>query len=165
MGHILTSLRSRLIILVLLAVVPAFGVIIHSGMQQRELAFREAESDLRSTLQFVSAKEEALAEGAAQWLKALAYHRDLDSVDLSMCSEFLHRMLGESRTYVNLGVLDARGNPVCSAIPFSSPGNAADQAHFQRAFETGQLFVRDYEVQPSTGTPSVCYSHLVVDAR
>ncbi len=165
MGHVITSLRSRLIILVLLAVLPAFVVIIHSGIQQRELAYRDVESDLRITLRLVSAKEEAVTEGASQWLKALALHPDMVTMDSSRCSEFVRRMLDEHGPYVNLGVRDARGNLVCSAIPFSSPENAQDQTYVQRAFETQQFFVREYEIQPSTGIASVCYSQLVVDAK
>lgn len=163
MMHVLSSLRSRLTALVLLAVLPAFGVIIHSGLTQRELALLEAKSDLLRTLHFMAAREETLTEGAAHWLEALAQHPDLDRADLSRCPEFLKRVLRESG-FVNLGVLDRHANLVCSAIPFAGPMHGAGEARYRDALQAGQHFESDYEIQPGTGLPAIVYSRLIADA-
>ena len=46
MHRLFTTLRFRLILLVFLAVLPALGVILYSGLEQRRMAVDEAQKDV-----------------------------------------------------------------------------------------------------------------------
>ncbi len=67
-----SSLRFRLILLVLLAVIPALGLTFYTGLEQRRHAADHVQSDAMQLAARVSAEHERLIEGTRQFLYMLA---------------------------------------------------------------------------------------------
>jgi hypothetical protein len=72
MRHFFTTLRFRLILLVFLAVLPALGVILYSGLEQRRMAAEAAQKDVLDLVQHASLYQERVVEGVRQMLFTLA---------------------------------------------------------------------------------------------
>ena len=71
-GFPFSSLRFRLILLVLLAVLPALGLILYTAVEQRRLATTEVQENALRLARFAAADQDNLIEGARQLLIALA---------------------------------------------------------------------------------------------
>src|SRR3989304_5026318 len=59
-----SSLRIRLLLLVLLAVIPALGLILYTGLEQRRQAVVEAQKTAQRLIRLFSVEQERLVEGA-----------------------------------------------------------------------------------------------------
>ncbi|MBF0272051.1 MAG: response regulator [Magnetococcales bacterium] len=150
------SLRGRLLLLVLLTVLPAFGLIVHSAWEDWDRARAQAERQTRQLAAFVADEQGRLLAEARQMLTILSHLpivRDLNL--LPLCHETLARLRQQNPLYANIGVVDAQGNLLCSALPFESPINFSDREWFRRAVSTQDFAVGDYRVALLAKVPVV----------
>jgi PAS domain S-box-containing protein len=141
------SLRGRLLLLVLISSIPAFGLIVFSAMEQRVAAEAEARQKTQALAILVAEKENRLINEARQMLAILSNVPSMTVPELlPRCSGFLLNLRRQNPFYANIGMVDADGNLLCSALPFDAPVNFADRAWFQRTvasreFAVGELLV------------------------
>lgn len=139
----LPSLRSRLMILVALAITPTVAMTVYNGWQEQAQAIRSAEENLQRLTNLAAANEAQSLEGARQIL------RDLSSVptllaDQKDCSTLLADILKKNAAYANFGVIQLNGDVSCSAVPSTVPVNLADRAHFQKAVKERRFVAGNY---------------------
>ncbi len=150
------SLRARLLLLVLLAVVPAFALIIFSTWEDNAIAQAEAKRKTQELATLVAEEEQRHIEGARDLLAILANIPYVTVPELlSRCREYLPRIRSQNSIYANIGMVDAQGKLKCSAISFAGPINFADRAWFRRAVANRNFAVGDYLVGKLTKVPSV----------
>ena len=159
-----SSLRIRLILLVLLAVVPSLGIILYTGLEQRRRAAIEVKAEALRLVRFVSIEEQQSVEGVRQLLFALAQLPSLRSGDAASCNNLFTNLLKKYPRFANIGAANKDGHIFSSAIPLSGPVNAADRTWFQRAVQTRDFSVGDYQIGRITGKASVNFGYPVFDA-
>jgi signal transduction histidine kinase len=164
-GTFFSSLRARLILLVLLAVIPALGVICYVAQEQRRVVSVEAQQNALRLARLVSANQDGLIEGARQLLTALAQVPVVRASHPVPCSAFLGDLLKAYPLYANFGVADPKGEIFCSGLPLKAPVNAADRAWFQRAVQTGDFAIGDYQIGRITGKATVNFGYPILDDR
>ena len=162
------SLRVRLLLLVALAILPAFILIIASSWESRVKAEGEARQQTRYLVsQIVEEEKRVFAEGR----KLLSILSNIPYVTvpelLPQCRESLPRIRSENPLYANIGIVDPHGQLLCSAMPFTAPVDFSDRAWFRRAVASGGFSIGDYFVGQLTGLPSVglAYSVYAADGR
>jgi signal transduction histidine kinase len=162
-----SNLRSRLLMLVFLAVVPAAALIIYTGLEARHDATNQARTDNQTIAELAATQQEQLLEGSRQVLVTLApivKAIDLTKAEPSTCGTgTLATLVKETPAYANIGIANAKGDIVCSGVPTTAVVNAADRPWFQRAVETGGFSVGDYQVGRITGTQSLSVSLPLYD--
>jgi len=136
-------LRARLILLVLLAVLPAFGLLAYSGTQERRRAAADARAEAERLTGLVAGSEDQLIAGARDVLTALAATPELRAPPGGSCDALLQRLLPRYPQYASFGVIGSDGNLACSAPPAAAPMNLADRPYFEQAMRTGQFAVGD----------------------
>jgi signal transduction histidine kinase len=147
------SLRVRLLLLVLVAIIPAWGVIAYTAAEQRQLAVSEIQRNVLRLAEFSAHEEEQVLQGTRQFLIVLAnYVRKADK-NPSECNAFCADLLRQFKRYANIGVVKPSGDVFCSAIPLKEQTNAADRSWFQRAVANGDFAFGDYQVGRITGKP------------
>lgn len=139
----LNSLRSRLILLVALAIAPIAVMTLVSGVREREHAVRVAEENLQRLTNLAAANEAQSIEGARQILRDLASIPDLTG-DQAHCSRLLANIQQQNPDYANLGLIQLNGDVTCSAVPASAPVNLADRSHFRRAVHLRRFVAGGY---------------------
>lgn len=159
----LRSLRVRLLLIVLLAVIPALGAIAYTASEQRRIAVVQIQRNAIQLAEFLAHEEEQILQGTRQLLIALAKFIQKENTSPSECNAFLADLLKQFRRYANLGAVKSNGEVYCSAIPLNRPLNAADQAWFRRAVETGNFASGDYHVGRITGKPVLVLAYPVID--
>ncbi|MBF8284339.1 MAG: multi-sensor signal transduction histidine kinase [Anaerolineales bacterium] len=162
-GFSFASLRVRLILLVLLAVLPALGLTLYNAGQARQRAVAEAQAEAQQLTGLTASSAAQWVEGARQLLVAISRFSRVRDHDVVGCDAVLADLLKQYHHYANLGVAEPDGDLFCSALPLIAPVNSADLAWFQRAAETRAFSVGDYQIGRVTGKPTINFAYPVLD--
>ena len=161
--RLFSSLRSRLIILVLLTLLPALGFIVLDAAEQRSMSAAGAERDALWLAQMAGAEHERSIFSARRLLTAAAELPELHAAP-DVCSRRLAGLL-DGGGFTNFAVVDLSGALRCSALPVSRPMNFSDQAWFQRVVHGSSFAVGAYTTGAVTGLPILAIGAPLRDAR
>lgn len=159
----LSSLRTRLVLLVLLGAIPSLAVILYTGLEQRKLAADSAKEDALRVARLASATQERFMEGSRQLLVGLAQLSIFRGDDAQTCDAYLASLLKQLDFYINFGVIETNGEVFASALPVSGKVNLADRKYFQRAMETHDFSIGEYQIGRITGKSSINFGYPVLD--
>jgi signal transduction histidine kinase/HAMP domain-containing protein len=152
------------LLLVLLAIIPALGLILYTASEQRRLAAAKVQEEALRLARLASGDQGRLIDGARQLLIGLAQLREVRHRDSRACSALFADLLKQYPVYANLGAIEPDGNTFCSALPLSGRINVADRAYFRRAVETRDFAIGDYQIGRVTGKATVNVGYPVLDA-
>jgi signal transduction histidine kinase len=155
------SLRTRLLLLVLLAAIPALGLALYTNLEERQLRKALVQEHAMRLSRLVSADYERLIEDARQLLVTLTRLPAVRDRNRPACNALFVDLLTQHSSYANLGVIDADGNIFCSAIP--GQVYLGDRVYFRRAFETGDFAIGEYQVGRLTHMATVNFGYPVLD--
>ena len=145
------SLRVRLLALVILAVVPAIGVEIHSARELRDEREQQIAQEATRLVNLVTAEQQRINEGARQLLVALAESTAVRSGDWSACNDLAARIHSRVEGYVNLGVATPTGDLLCSALPIPRDRDMRRRSFLGDMTAEGDLLVGRFHVGLITG--------------
>jgi len=161
----LASLRTRLLLLVLLAVIPALGLTLYTNLEERQLRKALVQEHAMRLSRLVSADHERLIADARKLLAALARLPGVREGKRAACDPLFADLLTRHSSYANLGVIGADGNVLCSGLPMTGQVYVGDRAYFRRARETRDFAIGDYQIGRITGKATVNFGHPVLDNR
>ena len=162
---VFASLRARLILLVLLAVIPALGLILYSGAEQRRLAAENTRADALSLARLLAADHARFIEETRQLLLTLAHLSAVREENSTACDQLFAGLLSEYPQYTNLGAISSQGNVYCSAVPIKQVVNLANRNYFQRAIENKSFAIGNYQIDEITGSPTISFGYPVLDQQ
>jgi HD-GYP domain-containing protein (c-di-GMP phosphodiesterase class II) len=148
-------LQVQLVVLLLVAIVPVFGLLLSSTQQQKELRQVQVKNNLMQQARLMAAYQEQKYEGARQLLLALSITPQVRQGDAKTCSDFLAKIMEQNTDYALIAVADLNGDVICSALPFEQPVNIGDRAYFQRVLQYHRVSVGDFQVGRISGRPSI----------
>jgi signal transduction histidine kinase len=157
------SLRIRVIILVLAAVVPTLGLgLWYTSELQSSSAARGQEEALRLVRKAASDQNQ-LIEATHQLLVILAQLPVVRGNEDAACSALFADLYRAYPMYAALGVVQLDGSPWCSSVPVTQAVSAADRTWFRRTVQTGHFAVGDYQIGRVTGKATVNIGQPVLD--
>jgi HAMP domain-containing protein len=159
-----SNLRVRFLLLILVAMLPGFGLTLHLGFEQRQQALVKAREEALQLVGAAAARQEHLIESKRQLLVTIAQLPDVRGRDAHACQARLAELRQQYPRYANLTVVAPDGITVCSALPFIPPVNVSQRSWFQRAMETHTFAVGEYQVGAITGKASIIVAYPVLDA-
>ncbi len=157
-----STLRSRLILLVLVAVLPAMGLTLYTGLEERQIQKAQAQENALRLTRLAAGDLVQMVEGARQLLLGLAQLPEVRKAGRGVCEELFANLLKHYPYYINLGVVDSDGSLFCSALPFEMPVNVSDRGYFQRAFSTRRFAVSGHQLDSITGRATMNFAHPVL---
>ncbi|MBQ5940193.1 ATP-binding protein [Massilia sp. AB1] len=160
----LNSLRSRLMLLVALAITPIAIVTVLGGLREREAAIRASEDNLKRLTSLAAANEAQSIERARQILVDLVSVPDLMG-DPARCNALLADVLDRNEGYVNFGLIQMNGDVTCSAVPMLHPVNLGDRRHFKRAVSERRFIAGDYVFGRVIRKHTINLTYPVIDRR
>jgi signal transduction histidine kinase/ActR/RegA family two-component response regulator len=137
------SLRSRLMLLVALAIAPSGLMAIYTGWKESVNAIAAAQENLQRLTNLAAINEAQSINGARQLLMDLSDTSELLGGD-EQCNALMRRVLEKNPGYVNLGLIQLNGDVTCSAIPFSAKINLKDRIHFKTAVAERRFVAGNY---------------------
>ena len=150
-----SSLRSRLLLLVLLALLPAFVLILVTAWEQRQLAATDAQENALRIARAAASNQERLIEGARSLLIGISQVPAMPPGSPRGCGTLLPDLRRRFPVYVNLSEATAGGEIICSAQPLRGLMSVADQSYFLRAKATHDVVVSGFVIEPVTGRPAL----------
>lgn len=159
----LWSLRLRTLMLVLLAVVPALGLMAWSARQQRRGAAEQARSGALRMARLAASDAQGKIGAARQFLSSVARLPAVVQHDEARSDAIFRNFLNQFPVYANIGAADVNGRVFASALPFSGPVGISDRGYFQAALRGKRFAVGDYQVGRITHTPSVNFAAPAYD--
>ncbi|WP_211107148.1 HAMP domain-containing protein [Azospirillum thermophilum] len=152
------TLLTRLFLLVLLAVVPALGMQLHSVLQLRSERAGEIVAQAERILHMVEGEQSHIVESARLMLAAVAEASFLRTNDVPRCQTYLNRLVRSSEGYRAISVADRDGRILCSGDPSRIGATMADLPHFRRALMEERFVVGEWQPGSSAAGSSAAGS-------
>jgi signal transduction histidine kinase len=150
-------------LLILLAVLPALGLILYSAAEQRRQAMANARESTLRLVHLAAADHERLIEETRQLLDVLSWVPAVRS-DPTTCRTFLAD-LGEqySPPYTGFSVIEPEGIAHCVSVATQGPLDVSDRHYFERAMQTRDFAIGEYSVGRVTGEPTLGMAAALLD--
>lgn len=157
-----SSLRARLVLLVLLATVPAFGLMLYTGVEEHRDASAEALRDAEGLARIAADDQERVIDEARRLLAALAHLPAVHRYATGPCRMLFAELKGSYSGYFNLGAIKPNGDVFCTALPDTAPFNVAERVYFQRAVKAKGFAIGDYRIARHSGKPVLNFTYPVL---
>lgn len=162
-GFSLSSLRVRLVLIVLSATIPTLGLVLWNAWEQCRAAADEAEGSALRLAQLASDNQERVVEVARELLFVVAQLPDVRNRDSQGCTNLFAKLLQQYPRYANLVAVEPSGRVFCSGQPTAGIVNFADRNWFRRAIETRVFATSEYIIGRITGRPVVILGYPVLN--
>jgi diguanylate cyclase (GGDEF)-like protein len=158
--------RARIMLLVILAALPALLLTVYSTLERRAAAETQARAEIRRLVKLAAMQQGQVIEGARQMMGASSQVLPALLRDPRGCSEFFVRLLRLNRgIYHSMGLYLANGELFCNAVTWRDRIYGGDRLYFRLARETGKFAVGEYQIGRVTGQAGINFGYPVVDAQ
>ncbi|MBS1818593.1 MAG: HAMP domain-containing protein [Acidobacteria bacterium] len=150
------GLRTRLVLLLLVTLVPVLTASTIANIRQRQIAFDHFVGEAQDTTASIAADLDRIVSNAHQLLTALESLpevRDATPACPGVLAEFLHVL----PYLTNVGRVDAHGTVLCSAIP--EPSGMQDSRWLARALSEPEFVVADSRPQANSSQREIFLAH------
>jgi PAS domain S-box-containing protein len=157
------SIRTHLLLLVMLAILPALGIVLYSGMESRSHAIEQAKASALKTGLALASYQERTLESTRQLLMTLAKLPIVHDRESSACNSLLRSLLDQNPCYASLLIADPSGKVFASA-PSSRGVSIGDRPYFRHALATRDFSVGGYAVSRTAKKPVIHFAYPALDS-
>jgi PAS domain S-box-containing protein len=151
-------------LIVLLASLPALGIILFAGLEARKKAIQDAERETRLLAHSLADAQERITASTRQLLTTLALTPEILTLDPAKSTQLFTRLVEQNPLYANILATTPDGELYASAIPFEKI-NLADRKHLKDPLATLGFSTGEYVVSRTVFRPVFPFSYPVVDAK
>jgi len=159
------KLRTRLFLLVLLAIVAPLVLSIYSDLKQRHRALALAESSAVDLAMKLSRSHRNMIEGMKQTLITLSLLPQVQMLDAAGSSAIFAKLLSRSDGLTTILACDDKGDVFASAPSFTTKVNNSDRSWFQGAVETRGFSMGEYQVGRISRKALISVGYPVLDDK
>lgn len=152
------SLRFRLTLLVLLASLPAIGLLLYTANQQRDDALAEGQLEAIRLVRLAAIDQRRIFDQAEQLLTTVARLPEVRGNNADQCSMLMAELIEANREFNNLGVLNRDQSLFCSAVEGSAGGLLRNSQFAEDAFAADDVVIGTYGLGPLSDEPTVTYA-------
>ena len=138
------SLRARLMLLVLVAMVPGLALTIYTDSYQRRQALAEVENYTLTLAKTVGNLHDNVIEEGRVMVTTLAHLPQVEKRDAVACNSIFANMMEISKRFVGFNAVGLDGVPFAWAPPSIEPVTLADRPYFQALLKTQEVVVSEY---------------------
>lgn len=141
--------------LMVLAFLPVVVLEVNTAAEQKRRAMDNTKEEAMRLSRLCAGSQQALMDSVRQLLTVLAETEGVQRQYNGDCHVLFEKLLKENSTFAIVGMLDARGNVICSAPATKGPTNLAERTFFQRALATQHFVVGDFVQGRISGKPTL----------
>lgn len=160
-----SGLRGRLLLLIVLATLPAFALTFVTGWRDRQRQRAEVAADTIRLARLIAADQERIVDGTRQILSDLAQVPEVRDGDPERSRTFFAILMKQYRGYASFAVLSPAGDVLVSLPRSAEPMNFADRDWFVEAVGQRRFAVGDYQVGQLTKVAVLVAAWPVVNAE
>jgi PAS domain S-box-containing protein len=151
----LGGLRSRLVLLVLIALLPVFGLFAYSAAKDQQDDVALAQGALQSTALLAAVHQQRLVDRVAQLLGDVASAPSIKDPSTRSCEQYLENLQSQAPGYTNLGIAGLDGKVSCNARDSGVDVYAGDRPFFKQVLAGQKFAVGQYGTGRSSGRPGI----------
>ncbi len=163
-GRKMTDLktRARILVLVILAALPALLFTVYSAIERRASEERQARAELRRLVKLAAMQQWQVVEGARQMMVASSQILLTLLEDRKRCTQYFASLLAQNREmYHSMGLFRANGELLCNAATWRDKAYGGDRLYFRLARETGRFAIGEYQIGRVTGEAGINFAFPV----
>lgn len=152
-----TGLRFRLVLMVVMALLPVFGLFAQFVANSRQAAVDLAHARLQSDALLAAASQQRILERVMQLLSDMASGPSIKDTRIRLCVPYLKNLRSQDSDYANLGVVGLDGKVTCHALDtgVNRAVMLGDRAFFELVLQTQKFSVGEYGIGPVMQRPAV----------
>ena len=163
-SRLVSGLRLRLLLLVLLACAPLVGLTLHTASEERRRLVKDWNQRSQEMMELATREEGRVIGQTRQLLLVLAESSPVRSGSRRGCKKLLDELFGSYPRYTNLGVVGTNGMVLASARPMVEPANQTNYPFFRRALATRAFAIGNFPDGQAAGQPTVNFGYPVFDS-
>ena len=157
------SIRMQLIVLAILLTLPALGIIVYSGLKERNDDYQKAVIESQKLADHLAAEQENLVREARQLSGFLAELPDVANRNSDKVQSIISNTLKKNPQYLNILITDANGTVWVSGLPFTPPLSMAERHFFKNARATMRFSSGEFIVGSISKKPTIALAYPLVD--
>src|SRR5713101_6198150 len=158
--------RARILVLVVLAALPALLFTVYSAVERRASEERQARAELARLVKLAAMQQWQVVEGARQMMVASSQILLTLLEDRKRCTQYFASLLAQNREmYHSMGLFRANGELFCNAATWRDKAYGGDRLYFRLAKETGRFAVGEYQISRVTGEAGINFGFPVRDSE
>ncbi len=156
------SIRTRLMLLVLMCVLPAIGIILHAGFEEHKESIEDAKISVLRSIENLASLQDSITASTRQMLITIAQYPGVQNGDAQACNKFFQDLLRQSPFYSAIAASGPDGM-VFAAGKASTSFSLADRKHFQDALANQDFAVGEYIVSRAIDVPVLPFAFPVIN--
>jgi C4-dicarboxylate-specific signal transduction histidine kinase len=139
-------IRMQMIILAILLTLPALGIIVYTGLRERNDDYRNAAVETQKLADSLAEQQKNLMNEAQQLGGFLAELPDVQNRNTDKVQSVISNTLKKNPQYKNIIITDADGTVWAATAPFKRPLSLSDRRYFKNAkatrlFSSGEFMI------------------------
>jgi diguanylate cyclase (GGDEF)-like protein/PAS domain S-box-containing protein len=163
MRRFFQSLKSKLILLIVLVALPGLAGLSYQSFVERKSAIDTALKQAINIVEITTSEQANLIEETRIFLQRLSTLKSVLNPKSTECKIALTDILKLNSNYVNLGIPLANGELLCSAKPLDKAINVADRSYIQQALDTRDFSIGEFQVDRAAGVTSINFAYPVIN--
>jgi PAS domain S-box-containing protein len=159
------GLRDQLIILVLLVLLPALGLVVYFGLEQRQAAVEDAKQHIVGLVRIFGHEQDRLVETTRHILHTMANIPDIRDMDVAATDRILADIRGHMPFYTTLVAVRPSGEVFGCALPETKPINVADREWFDAVKKAKTFTVGRFLISRSSHKASLPMALPILDGQ
>ncbi len=151
-----------LVLVTLLAVLPALALQLYDGLRQRRHLVTDAVNEARRAAAAMAQTQASLTESTRLLLTTLTAMPEVKRLDVPACGSLFASLLNRNPVYVNILAVNRQGDILASGLPYGRV-NLADRKHFIEAMATGGFSAGEYIISRTAYDPAFPFSLPITD--
>ncbi len=156
------SIRTRIVVLVLISAVPGLIVIGLLGMKIGEYVRAQAEFELERMVHLLGHENETLIMGIEQVLSTLSHSPGI--MHIPAATHLLKKVQTEKSAYANIYVVNSAGSIIASALPIRKV-DLSERKYFRDAMTKKKFSVGEFVLGATYGRPRLHFAYPVLNSR
>lgn len=157
------SIKHLLFLIVAIISLPAIGIIINSGMQQRRAAVHDAERETQKLAETIVSEQKNFEVSTRQLFIALSQLPGIKNRNQVEVQAIFAEILRRSPQYSNIFIADAAGVVWASGVPLTETVSVADRRYFKNALASGRMSSGEYHIARTSKKPTLNLGYPLLD--
>lgn len=158
-----SSIKNKLALLILFAVMPCLAILLYSGIEQRRERIETAKSDVSLLTRTMAEAQKGITQSTKQILSTLSLLPAIQTENPSECNILFRALLVQNPNFDNITLIDLSGQVIASGKTFTET-NLADRKHVKEALAKKDFAVGEYIItRVGTANPAFAFAYPVLD--
>ncbi|MDL2209261.1 response regulator [Desulfovibrio sp. OttesenSCG-928-O18] len=155
------SVRKTLYVIVALALLPALGIILYSGLDSRQRSMESAQERIVEAVRDIAGQKQLILESTRVLLATISQLDHLKTLEQERSSALFKDLLSRYPFYSSLLLADTEGRIKAAGYAWLGDLSVADRPEFKAVLAGGTFVVDTYAGGPLVKTPSLRFAYPV----